>query len=80
MAQANGGATPMRLDERMRAIRDRSAKNAFIAQSLASTVLVLYFGLIQPSDIPTQMLLGVLGLGFLAYFVSDALQRQNPGG
>jgi hypothetical protein len=80
MVQANGGVAPMRLDERTRTIRDRAAKNAFVVLMLALAALVLYFGLVQPGNIPTQMLLGVLGLGFLSYFVSDVLQRQNPGG
>lgn len=66
----------MHLDERMQAIRDRAAKNAFITLMLALALLSLYFGLIRPGAIPVQWLQGVLGLGFLAYFVSDALQRR----
>ena len=77
MVDPDGGEAPMRLDERMRAIRDRAARNAFIALMLALAVLALYFGLLQPGDIPSQILTTVLALGFLTYFVSDALQRQG---
>jgi hypothetical protein len=70
----------MRLDERMRVIRDRAVRTAFVTLMLALAALALYFGFIQPGDVPMQMLLGVLGLGFLAYFVSDALQRQGSVG
>lgn len=76
LIDAEGGARPMHLDERMQAIRDRAAKNAFITLMLALALLSLYFGLIRPGAIPAQWLQGVLGLGFLAYFVSDALQRR----
>ena len=77
LVEPDGSATPMRLDERMRVIRDRAARIAFITLMLALAALAIYFGFIQPGDIPLQILLGVLGLGFLAYFVSDAFQRQR---
>jgi drug/metabolite transporter (DMT)-like permease len=80
LVEPDGGATPMRLDERMRVIRDRAVRTAFVTLMLALAALALYFGFIQPGDVPMQMLLGVLGLGFLAYFVSDALQRQGSVG
>ena len=69
----------MRLDERMRTIRDRAARDSFIVLMLVLAALALYFGLLQPGDIPHQWILGVTGLGFLAYFVSDALRRQMIG-
>ena len=80
LVDPEGGARPMRLDERMKAIRDRAARDSFIVLMLALAALILYFGFIQPGDIPLQILLGVLGLGFLTYFVSDAFQRQGPVG
>ena len=80
LVEPDGSATPMRLDERMRLIRDRAARTAFIMLMLVLAALAIYFGFIQPGDIPLQILLGVLGLGFLAYFVSDALQRQGQVG
>lgn len=77
LVDPDGGARPLRLDERMRAIRDRAARDSFIILMLALAVLALYFGFLQPGEIPPQFVMGVLGLGFLAYFVSDALQRQR---
>jgi predicted MFS family arabinose efflux permease len=77
LVDPEGGARPMRLDERMQVIRDRAARTAFVTLMLTLAAMALYFGFIQPGDIPLQILLGVLGLGFLAYFVSDALQRQG---
>ena len=69
----------MRLDERMRAIRDRAARDGFIVLMLALALLALYFGFLRPGEVPLQLVMGVLGLGFLVYFVSDALQRQKVG-
>lgn len=79
LVEADGGLAPMRLDERMRAIRDRAARDGFIVLMLTLAALTLYFGLLQPGDVPHQWILGVTGLGFLAYFVSDALRRQRVG-
>jgi predicted MFS family arabinose efflux permease len=78
--QAEGSATPMRLDERTRAIRNRAARDGFLALMLGQAALVLTFGLVRPGGIPVELLMGVLGLGFLTYFISDALQRQDPSG
>lgn len=78
--EPGGGATPLRRDERSRAIRDRAGRDAFIVLLLATSALLVYFGLITTESIPLQALMVVWGLGFLTYFVSDALQRQNPGG
>jgi hypothetical protein len=78
--QADGGAMPMRLDERTRAIRNRAARDGFLALMLGQAALVLTFGLVRPGGIPVELLMGVLGLGFLTYFISDALQRQDPSG
>jgi predicted MFS family arabinose efflux permease len=75
--QAGGGATPMRLDERTRALRNRAARDGFLVLMLGQAALVLTFVLIRPGDIPIELLMIMLGLGFLTYFVSDALQRQD---
>ena len=79
LMESSGGATPMRLDERTRVIRDRAARDAFIVLLLATSILLFYYGLIVPSSIPVQMLMGAWGLGGLTYFVSDALQRHGSG-
>lgn len=78
--QADGGAAPLRLDERTRELRNRAARDAFVVLLLATSILLLYYGLIVPSSIPVQMLMIAWGLGGLTYFVSDALQRQGQGG
>ena len=80
LMDSSGGATPMRLDERMRAIRDRAARDSLIFLMLALAVFALYFGFLRPGEVPLQLVMGVLGLGYLVYFVSDALRRQRVGG
>jgi nitrogen fixation-related uncharacterized protein len=77
--EPEGGTNPLRLDERMAAIRDRAARDGFVVLMLSLAALVLYFGLFQPGDIPFQWILGVTSFGFLAYFISDALRRQPVG-
>ena len=76
--EPGGGALPLRRDERSRAIRDQAGRDAFIALFLATTALLIYFGWIAASSVPLQALIGAWSLGILTYFVSDALQRQNP--
>ncbi len=80
LVDPEGGLTPMRLDERMRVIRDRAARDAYVTLMLALAALTLYRGMIQPGDLPAEALPGLLTVGFVAYFVSDALQRRKPMG
>lgn len=77
-AEPGDGALPLRRDERSRAIRDRAGRDAFITLLLATAALLIYFGWVAPASVPLQALMGVCSLGLLTYFVSDALQRQNP--
>jgi hypothetical protein len=77
LVEPEGGTNPLRLDERTAAIRDHAARDGFVVLMLSLAALVLYFGLFQPGDIPYQYILGVTSFGFLAYFVSDALRRQQ---
>jgi hypothetical protein len=71
------GASALRLDERQRAIKDRSARNGFVAVMIVVAALAIYFGLIANADVPASLLSLVVGLGWAVYFVSDIRLRRN---
>jgi 1,4-dihydroxy-2-naphthoate octaprenyltransferase len=73
----DGGAAPLRRDERTRAIRDQAARNAFILTVLALAGLAIAYGLILDAAVPVSALGGVLGLAALAYAVSDLRLRRS---
>jgi len=76
VVRASGGSTPLRRDERTKAIRDQAARNALVCTMLAVAGATVYFGLITPRDVPVAILSLILALGVLTYFGSDFWLRR----
>jgi hypothetical protein len=76
LVQPEGGAAPLRHDERTAAIRNQAARNGFAGIMLALAAATLYFGLIAPGDLPVGIPSLTLALGAVIYFVSDHWLRR----
>jgi hypothetical protein len=74
--QDQASAGPMRADEMSRAIRDRAARNSFVAVSLYLSALVIHFGLVAQADVPVELLNLALSLALAVYVASDWLLRR----
>lgn len=70
------GVTALRRDERTQYINDKAARNAFVISMLAAGAFTLYFGLTGAAMIPISILKILLGIGVLAYFISDLWLRR----
>jgi hypothetical protein len=76
VVQDQASAAPMRADEMSRAIRDRAARNSFVAVSLYLSALVIHFGLVAQADVPVELLNLALSLALAVYVASDWLLRR----
>jgi len=76
VVETQGGAAPLRRDERARAIRDKATRNGFVLTVLGVAGLTLVYGLILDAPVPVAALGGILGLAFATYFVSDLWLRR----
>ena len=70
------GVTALRRDERTQVVNDRAARNAFVISMLALGAITIYFGIIGAVVIPSSILKVLLGIGALAYFISDLWLRR----
>ena len=70
------GITALRRDEWAQNIAQRSGRNAWVVVTIAGSVLVLYYGLLSPGDVPVSLLGGVLLFGLVTYYVSDYWMRK----
>jgi nitrogen fixation-related uncharacterized protein len=77
VVQEKGGTTPLRRDERARAIRDRAARNALVVTVLAIAGLTIVYGRVLDTMIPVSALAGVLGLAAIVYVLSDLFLRRS---
>lgn len=77
VVRSQNGVTPLRRDERAKAIRDQAARNALVATVLTLSAVIIYFGLFAPADVPVPIVSLVLVLGMLAYFASDFWLRRS---
>ena len=71
------GIAPLRRDERMKAIRDQAARNAFSATVVALAAVTIYFGVIALNDVPVTILNAILALGLLTYAATDYWLRRS---
>jgi len=72
-----GGAAPLRRDERSRAIRDRAARNAFAVTLVVLAGVTIAYDRVLAVPVPTEVLSGVLGLAVLTYAVSEVGLRRS---
>jgi len=70
------GAAPLRRDERGQAIADKAGRNAWVLVMLTGGILLLYYGLLSPGDVPVVLLGAVLMLGAMTYFLTDLILRR----
>lgn len=70
------GAAPLRRDEWSQNVNQRSGLYAWVAVTITGGVLVLYYGLISPGDVPVGMIGALLLLGVLIYYLSDFWLRR----
>lgn len=74
--QPEGGVSALRRDERTQAINLRAGLNGFVGVMLAIGGLDIYYGALQQSDVPANVLSLLLVLGVLIYFISDFWMRK----
>jgi hypothetical protein len=70
------GVSALRRDEWTQAINDKSGRNAWVVVTVAGGLLVLYFGLISPGDVPVGWLGGLVAAGVITYYASDFWLRR----
>ncbi|TFH32415.1 MAG: hypothetical protein E4G99_12765 [Anaerolineales bacterium] len=70
------GAKALARDERTQAIVGTASRNAFVTTLLSAAALTLYFGVINPGEVPVNALSFVVALGLLTYFASDLWLRR----
>jgi hypothetical protein len=70
------GATALRRDEWTQSINQRSGRNAWVVVTITGSVMVLYYGLISPGDVPVGLLGFLMLLGMATYYVSDFWLRK----
>lgn len=74
----NEAATPLRLDERSRQIRDRAGRTAFVVVEILA-LAVFTFGQFQdPPVVPTAAIGIVLGLGMFTYLLLIQVYERAP--
>jgi hypothetical protein len=71
------GVTALRRDERTQMINDRAARNAFVVTVLLVAGINIYFGSIQPGNVPVNILSFVLFASVVTYFASDLSLRRT---
>lgn len=77
VARFTNDTARLRRDERMQAIRDQAARNAFLGIVLALAAAIVVYGLIVPEDVPVIVLSAILALGTLVYGLSDYWLRRS---
>ncbi len=70
------GVTALRRDERAQAINDKAARNAFIVNMLTMGGIIVYFGTLSSTSVPSAIFKWVLILGVVVYYVSDFWLRR----
>jgi hypothetical protein len=70
------GAKALARDERTQAIVGTASRNAFVTTLLSAAALTVYFGIINPGEVPVNALSFVVALGLLTYFASDLWLRR----
>jgi hypothetical protein len=70
------GVTALRRDDRTQAINDRAARNAFVVSMLTIAAAAFYYRSSGAGQAPVQVLEIILGIGALAYFISDFFLRK----
>ena len=71
------GVTALGRDERAQSIIGKASRNAFAFTISLVAALILYFGVINPGNVPIHALGLVLFLGALTYLVSDLWLRRT---
>lgn len=77
VVESADGVAPLRRDERSRAIRDKAARNAFVATVLAVAGLTIAYGRVLDAAVPVTALSGVLALAVVTYAASDLCLRRS---
>jgi len=77
VVETQSGITPLRRDERARAIRDKATRTSFVLTILGVAGLTLVYGLLLDTPVPVAALGGILGLAVAIYVLSDLCQRRS---
>jgi len=70
------GVFALQRDEWTRNINDKAGRNAWVIVAVAGSLVILYYSLISPGDVPVFILGILLFSGMLAYYVSDFWLRK----
>ncbi len=70
------GVTALRRDERAQAINDKAARNAFVVSMSAMAGIIVYFGTLSSTGVPSAVFKWILILGVVVYYVSDFWLRR----
>jgi 1,4-dihydroxy-2-naphthoate octaprenyltransferase len=71
------GATALARDERAQAIVGKASRNAFVVTICLVAALTLFYGAINPGDVPVNALGLVLFFGALTYYATDLWLRRT---
>ena len=77
VVKPEAGATPLRRDERSQQISNRAGSIAFAVVMIVTGMLLVFFGVIQPGDMPVHWLALVVALGALSYLTADIWLRRK---
>ncbi len=77
VVKSEGGAAPLRRDERSQTIRDKAARNAFVLTALGVAGLATAYGQVLKTSVPVAALAGVLGVAVVTYIASDVCLRRR---
>ncbi len=70
------GVRALKRDEWTQGIADKAGRNAWVVVAMAGSLVILYYGVISPGNIPVSILGILLLTGMVTYYVSDFLFRR----
>jgi hypothetical protein len=70
------GVRALKRDEWTQGITDKSGRNAWVAVAITGSLVILFYGVISPGNIPVSVLGILLLSGIVTYYVSDFWLRR----